>query len=46
MLKSKFFAVMAVLTVVALGAAIVFQSLEMKEYNLFDTLQQRFFPSK
>ncbi len=46
MLKSKFFAVMAVLTVIALGAAIAFQSLEMKEYNLFDALQQRFFPSK
>ncbi len=46
MLKSKFFAVMAVLTLVALGAAVAFQSLEMKDYNLFDTLQQRFFPSK
>ena len=46
MLKSKFFAVMAVLTVAALGAAVAFQCLEMKEYNLFDILQQRFFPSK
>ena len=46
MLKSKFFAVMAGLTIAALGAALAFQGLEMKEYDLFNTLQQRFFPSK
>ncbi|MDD2479428.1 MAG: hypothetical protein PHS31_06015 [Victivallaceae bacterium] len=28
------------------GAALAFQLLEMKEYNLFESLQQRFFPAK
>ena len=46
MLNSKFFAVMAVLAFLVLGATVAFQALEMKDYNLFDTLQQRFFPSK
>jgi len=43
MFKSKFFTVMIVLTTLAVAAALVFQLLEMKEYNLFQTLQARFF---
>lgn len=46
MLNSKFFTIIIALTFLALGAAVAFQSLEMQEYNLFNTLQQRFFPSK
>lgn len=46
MFNSKFFTVVIVLTFVALGATVAFQVLEMKDYNLFNTLQQRFFPSK
>ncbi len=46
MFNSKFFTAVIVLTFVALGAAVTFQVLEMKEYNLFNTLQQRYFPSK
>lgn len=46
MLNSKFFAVMAVLTFIALGGAVALQAMEMQEYNLFNTLQQRYFPSK
>ena len=46
MLNSKFFVVMALLTFLALGAAVAFQALEMRDYNLFETLQQRYFPSK
>ncbi len=38
MFQSKFFAVMIVLTFVAVTAALVFQGLEMNEYNLFHTL--------
>ena len=43
MFQSKFFTVMIVLTTVAVAAALVFQLLEMKDYNLFQTLQARFF---
>ena len=43
MFKSKFFTVMIALTFVAVAAALVFQLLEMKDYNLFQTLQARFF---
>ncbi|MBR7139982.1 MAG: hypothetical protein IKD44_10590 [Lentisphaeria bacterium] len=46
MFNSKFFTAVIVLTFVALGATVTFQVLEMKEYNLFNTLQQRYFPSK
>ncbi|MBO5791669.1 MAG: hypothetical protein J6S54_04270 [Lentisphaeria bacterium] len=46
MFNSKFFTVVIVLSFVALGAAVAFQALEMNEYNLFNTLQQRYFPSK
>ena len=46
MFNSKFFTVMIVLTFLALGAAVAFQVLEMNEYQLFETLQERFFPSK
>ncbi|MBQ9753758.1 MAG: hypothetical protein IJV93_03290 [Lentisphaeria bacterium] len=46
MFNSKFFTAVIVLTFLALGATVAFQSLEMQEYNLFNTLQQRFFPSK
>lgn len=38
MFNSKFFTVMIVLTFLALGAAVAFQSLEMNEYRLFETL--------
>ncbi len=43
MFKSKFFTVMIALTTLAVAAALVFELLEMKEYNLFQTLQARFF---
>ena len=43
MFQSKFFAVMIALTTLAVAAALVFQLLEMKDYNLFQTLQARFF---
>ena len=43
MFHSKFFTVMIALTALAAAAALVFQLLEMKEYNLFQTLQARFF---
>ena len=46
MFNSKFFTVVIVLSFVALGAAVAFHALEMNEYNLFNTLQQRYFPSK
>lgn len=46
MFNSKFFTAVIVLTFIALGAAVAFQALEMNEYNLFNTLQQRYFPSK
>ena len=43
MFKSKFFMVMLVLTTLVVAATLVFQLLEMHEYNLFQTLQARFF---
>ena len=46
MFNSKFFTVVIVLTFLALGAAVAFQAMEMNDYNLFNTLQQRYFPSK
>ena len=46
MFNSKLFTVIILLTFLSLGAAVVFQALEMNEYNLFYTLQQRYFPSK
>jgi hypothetical protein len=46
MFNSKFFTVVVVLTFLALGAAVTFQALEMQEYNLWNTLQARFFPAK
>lgn len=46
MFNSKFFTVMIVLTFLALGGAVALQVLEMNEYNLFETLQERYFPSK
>ena len=42
MFNSKFFTVVVVLTFLALGAAVAFQVLEMQEYNLFNTLIERF----
>ena len=46
MFNSKFFTAVTLLTFISLGAAVAFQVLEMNDYNLFYTLQQRFFPSK
>ncbi|MBQ7209139.1 MAG: hypothetical protein IJS01_15185 [Lentisphaeria bacterium] len=46
MFNSKFFTVIIVVTFLALGAAVAFQALEMQEYNLWNSLQARFFPSK
>ena len=46
MFNSKAFTVITVLTVLALGAAVTFQALEMQDYNLWNTLQQRCFPGK
>lgn len=46
MLNSKFFAVMALLTFLVLGGTVALQVMEMQEYNLFNILQQRYFPSK
>jgi hypothetical protein len=46
MFNSKFFTVMIVLTFLVLGGAVALQVLEMNEYNLFETLQERYFPSK
>ncbi len=43
MWKSKFFTVMIVLTCLALGAALTFQVLEMRDYSLLETLPARFF---
>ena len=43
MFQSIFFTVMIALTTAAVAAALVFQLLEMKDYNLFQTLQARFF---
>ena len=38
MFNSKFFTVMIVLTFLAVGATVAFQSIEMNEYGLFETL--------
>ena len=38
MFNSKFFTVMIILTFLAMGATVTFQTLEMKEYNLFHTM--------
>jgi len=38
MFKSKFFSVVIVLTFLAMVATVVFQTLEMKDYNLFHTI--------
>ena len=46
MFNSKFFTVMIVLTFLTLGATVALQVLEMNEYQLFEILQERFFPSK
>lgn len=46
MFNSKFFTVMIVLSFLVLGAAVALQVLEMNDYALFETLQERFFPSK
>ena len=43
MWKSKFFTVMIVLTFLAVGAALAFQVLEMRDYGLLETLPKRFF---
>jgi len=43
MFNSKFFMVMLVITTLAVAAALALQLLEMKDYNLFQTLQARFF---
>ena len=37
MFNSKFFTVMIVLTFLAMVATVVFQSVEMSDYNLFNT---------
>ena len=46
MFNSKFITVVIFLTFLALGATVAFQAMEMNDYNLFNTLQQRYFPSK
>lgn len=38
MFKSKFFTGVIVLTFLAMAATVVFQTLEMKDYNLFQTM--------
>ncbi len=38
MFESKFFMVMIVLTLLAVGATTAFQVMEMQEYNLFETM--------
>lgn len=38
MFNSKFFTAIIVLTFLAMAATVVFQSLEMKDYNLFQTM--------
>ena len=46
MFTSKIFSAILVVTFLALGAAVAFQVLEMNDYQLFEILQERFFPSK
>lgn len=43
MFNSKYFLIVAVLTFLMIGAGIFFQFQEMQEYNLLETLQERFF---
>ena len=42
MLKSKYFLIVAVLTLLCVAAGLTFNVLEMQEYNLFNTLIERF----
>ena len=42
MLKSKYFLIMAVVTLALLGAGLAFNIIEMNDYNLFNTLIERF----
>lgn len=42
MLKSKYFLIMMAATCVFLAAGLVFNILEMNEYNLFEILVDRF----
>ena len=42
MLNSKFLTAMIVLTFLSIGACVAFQALEMKEYNLFETISKQF----
>lgn len=42
----NFKSIMIFLTALFVSAALALQLLEMKEYNLFETLQQRFLPAK
>ncbi len=43
MFNSRLFTAIMVLTTLALIALAAFQCLEMKEYDLFNTLKERFF---
>ncbi|MDD5599082.1 MAG: hypothetical protein PHV82_14140 [Victivallaceae bacterium] len=45
MFTSKTFCVIIILTVFALGAAVFLQVHEMLQYDLVNTLQERYFPS-
>ena len=42
MLKSKYFLIVAVVTLLCVAAGLAFNILEMQEYNLFNTLIERF----
>lgn len=42
MLKSKYFLIMMSVTLVCVAAGLVFNILEMNEYNLFNILIERF----
>ena len=42
MWNSKFFTVMIILTAIAVAASVTFQFLEMRDYNLVETLIARF----
>ena len=41
MWNSKFFTVMIILTALAVAASVTFQFLEMRDYNLVETLLER-----
>ena len=43
MLNSKYFLVIMALKLAALAAGVMFETLEMNTYDLFSTLQERFF---